>query len=410
MKTQGSRRRSRALELAVIGAGPYGLSASAHLRAAGVDATIFGKRMAFWRRSLPMGMLLRSTRRSSSISDPGRALTLDRYEFGTGLLPHPLTLDAFLEYADWFADRVAPDVDGRTVVQLERAPVGFRMDLEDGETIDVRRVVVAAGIARFAWWPERFQGLPASLFSHSSAVRDVTRFAGRRVVVIGAGQSALEYAALLHEAGADVELIARTRTLRWLRTESNEPGNAGALKNQLRYLLYPRTEVGPPGLNWIAGTPDVFRRLPSVLQPRVERGCNFPVGASWLRSRVAGVTLSTGRNVASAKSAGRTLRITLDDGTERTVDHLIAATGYRVDVRRYDFIGPLLLRSLELYGGYPVLSTGLETSIPGLHFLGAPAALTFGPVMRFVTGTCYAAPALTRKITGKPSRPLAFSW
>jgi hypothetical protein len=364
--------------------------------------------MVFWQRNMPVGMLLRSSRRASSISDPQRALTLDRYEEVLGEpLPQPLTLARFVAYGRWFQERVAADVDRRTVVAVDLADAGFRLTLDDGETLHVRRVVVAAGIGPFAWSPEQFAGLPPSLVSHSSAVRDVSELAGRRVLVVGAGQSALEDAALLHEAGADVELVARTPRLRWLRGESRGGGFA---RRWLRVALYTPTEVGPPGLNWIVGAPDVFRRMPSVVKPELALRCIAPVGASWLQSRLEGVAVTTGRTVVAAATRGARLRVTFDDGTNREFDHAVVATGYRIDVGRYGFLGPELLRSLKLANGYPRLSTGLEASIRGLHFLGAPAALSFGPVVRFVTGSWYCANALTREIIGKPPRPISFSW
>jgi hypothetical protein len=64
-----------------------------------------------------------------------------------------------------------------------------------------------------------------------------------------------------------------------------------------------------------------------------------------------------------------------------------------------------LVRSLRLVDGYPVLTAGFEASLPGLHFVGASAARSFGPLMRFVAGTGYAARALTRGIVGYATKP-----
>jgi cation diffusion facilitator CzcD-associated flavoprotein CzcO len=399
---------SSSSKVAVIGAGPYGLAATAHLRDAGVETIVFGEPMAFWDQSMPAGMILRSTSRASSISDPHRALTLERYAQAVGKqLPERLTLASFVAYGRWFQEQAARDVDRRRVVRVEPATSGFGLVLDDHERLDVGRVVVAGGIGPFAWRPEQFAGLPPSFVSHSSAIHDVSAFAGRRVLVVGAGQSALEYAALLHESGADIEVVARTPRLRWLRSGSHD---ASLLSRWGRALLHTPTEVGPPGLNWVVGAPDVFRRMPRIVRPQIELRCNYPVGAGWLPPRMDGITITTGRTVTSAAPHGGRLRITLDDGTYRDVDHAVVATGYRIDVRRYEFLGPEVLRSLSMAGGYPRLATGLEASIRGLHFLGAPSAFTFGPVMRFVTGSWYSARALTRKVLGKPPLPLSFSW
>src|SRR5207249_8499111 len=82
------------------------------------------------------------------------------------------------------------------------------------------------------------------------------------------------------------------------------------------------------------------------------------------------------------------------------------ATGYRVDVALYDFLAPEVLKTVRRVDGYPLLGPGFESSLPGLHFLGAPAARSFGPVSRFVSGTPYAARALARRIAGKSEHNL----
>ena len=269
-------------------------------------------------------------------------------------------------------------------------------------------MVVAAGIAPFAHIPEQFAALPVELVSHSSAVRDVHAFAGKRVVVVGGGQSALEDTALLHEAGAEVELVARTPAIRWLQPDL--PEGTPALRRFLYQIAHPPTDVGPPGLNWIAGAPDVFRRMPRATQPEIGVRCIRPAASFWLKHRVADVQLTTGRSVTSAVSANGGLQLTLDDGSRREIDHAVLATGYRIDLSKYGFLGPELLRSVRLVNGYPSLTTGLESSVPGLHFMGATAATTFGPVMRFITGSWYCAPALARRLSGKSPLPLSFAW
>lgn len=389
--------------LAIIGAGPYGLAAAAHLCSAGLDVTVIGEPMSFWEQHMPRGMLLRSARRASSISDPDRALTLDAYERARGApLGSPVPLDEFVAYARWFQEQVVPDLDPRRVASVERGDTGFLLTFEDGDPLGVDRVVVAGGIARFARPVAELSGVPETLVSHASTIRDPARFDGLDVVVVGAGQSALETAALLHEAGAQVEVVARTPTLRWL-AEDARPEDPRRRRYAQR-VLHPPTGVGPPGPNWIAAFPDVFRRMPAALKPEIDRVCIAPMGSAWLRARLEGVRLTTGRRIAAASADDGRLDLTLDDGSRRSVDHVVLGTGYQVDVAKYDFLGPLLLREIRAASGYPVLGTGFESSVAGLHFVGASAAWSFGPVMRFVVGTWYAAPALTRYVTGK--RPL----
>jgi Pyridine nucleotide-disulphide oxidoreductase len=390
--------------IAIIGAGPYGLSAAAHLNAAGVDTRVFGEPMGFWQHQMPVGMLLRSPWAGSHIADPSRALTLDRYEVVRGeRLPRTIRLEDFVSYGKWFQLQSAHDVDRRLVTRLDSSTNCFRLTLDDGEPVHARRVVIATGLAEFPVRPPPFDVLPRSLTSHSSEHNDLKRFASQCVLVIGAGQSALESAALLHETGATVEVVARAPTVHFLRQGTRRHQWLHSRANPFRPLLFPPGAIGPPVLNWIIETPDLFRRLPQQLGDRIaERGIR-PAAAGWLRQRLVDVPITTGRFVTGAEQAGQRLRVTLDDQSTREVDHILLATGYRVDITKYPWIEPELVNSVLTINGSPILSSGFETSVPGLHFLGAPAAESFGPLMRFVAGTGYAARALTEFVVRSES-------
>ena len=393
-------------QVVIVGAGPYGLAAAAHLRSANVDLLVFGKAMESWERHMPAGMFLRSYWEGSHISDPRGDLTLDRYQRARGVqLPRPVRRDDFINYGQWFQRQAVPDLDGRRVTRIEAASKCFRVMLEDGESVWAQRVVIATGIASFAWRPRQFNAVPPTLASHSSEHRDFGRFASQRVAVVGGGQSALESAALLHESGAAVEVIVRTPEVHWLRYGTRLHTWLHNQANPLRRILYPPSDIGPPGLNWIVDTPDLFRRLPFAVHSRIERRAIRPAGAGWLRPRMNGVRITTGCVIISANPVGQQVLLRLDDGTERCVDHILMATGYHVDISRFAFLAPDLVRSLRLADGYPELNAGFEASLPGLHFLGASAAGTFGPLMRFVAGTKYAARALTRCILGRAANP-----
>jgi FAD-dependent urate hydroxylase len=395
-------------QVAIVGAGPSGLAAAAHLRSANVDLRVFGKAMEFWERHMPAGMLLRSYWEACHISDPNGDLTLDRYQRARGVqLPRPVRRDDFINYGHWFQRQAVPDVDSRRVTRIEAASKCFRVILEDAESVWAQRVVIATGIASFAWRPRQFNAVPPTLASHSSDHCDLGRFAGQRVVVVGGGQSALESAALLHESGAAVEVIVRTPGVRWLRHGTRLHTWLHNPANPLRWILYPpsNSNLGPPGVNWICDAPGLFRRLPFAIHSRVKRRATRPGGSGWLPPRMTGVRITTGRVVISADPVGRQVRLRLDDGTERRVDHVLLATGYHVDISRCAFLAPDLVRSLRRVDGYPELTAGFEASLPGLHFLGALAARTFGPLMSHIAGTKYAASALTRCILGQPANP-----
>ena len=380
------------VEAIVLGSGPYGLAAAAHLRANGVQTRVFGEPMSFWREQMPAGMFLRSAWYASDIADPAHRFTLDDYLSSHGIAPSaPVPRDTFIAYGQWFARNWVPDLDRRRVRAIAPDAKGFRVLLEDGETLNAGRVVVAAGISPFAYRPAQFKDLPGALASHSSQHHNLEAFAGRRVAVIGGGQSALESAALLREAGADVEVIVRAPMVRWLRGKVELRQSLG----RLRQVLYPRTDVGPPGLNQIVSRPHLLRLMPPRLRAAITYRSIRPSAASWLKPRIDGVTITTSRWVVSARPAGEGLRLELDDGSAREVDHVMMATGYEVDIARYPFLDAGLLRAIKRAGGYPRLNAGFETSVRGLHFLGAPASWSFGPLTKFVSGTEFSAGALT---------------
>jgi hypothetical protein len=387
--------------VSVVGAGPYGLSSAAYLRSAGVETRIFGEPMAFWQNQMPTGMSLRSSWGASHIADPEHKLTLDEYCRQNGNhVSKPIPLERFVDYGLWYQSQSVPDLEKRSVLYIDLDTRGFKVTLSDGEEFISTRVVVATGIGAFANRPAQFAGIPAELASHSSQHSDLRKFKGRRVIVIGAGQSALESAVLCKEAGIEVEVIARVRTLNWV-----------GLHPRLHHLgvvskmLYSNCDVGPAGISRLVATPNAFRQLPRTIQDRTAYRAIRPAGAGWLKPRLQGVPITLGRGVVSATTAGSQLLLKLDDGTDRLVDHALLSTGFRVDVSKYPFLSPSLVKQLKVVNGYPALKRGLESSLPGLHFAGKPAAWSFGPLLGFVSGTEFAANELLHSIArpGKSS-------
>jgi len=391
-----------AVDVAVLGAGPHGLAATAHLRRAGVEVCAVGEPMSFW-RTMPVGMLLRSNWTATCIAEYDGPLSLDSYCSDTGArFTTPVPLERFLDYGTWVQQQVVPDVDRRTVERVEQDGSGFAVRFADGERLTARRVVVAAGIAPFAHRPSVADGLPRELASHTADHRDLSVFRGRRVLVVGGGQSALESAALLHENGAEVQVAVRKDHLTWLHG-----GKYHRLLGRWSKLVYAPTDVGPMGLSRVVAVPDLFRRLPrSVQDPAAHRAIR-PAGAAWLRPRLTDVQIRLGATVQELTGAGDGVHARLSTGERLTVDHVLFGTGYRVDVARYPFLEPGLLADLHRVGGYPVLSGGLESSVPGLHFVGAPASWSFGPTMRFVSGSWYCGRSVARAIAGAPARAAA---
>ncbi|HTB93121.1 MAG TPA: FAD-dependent oxidoreductase [Candidatus Sulfotelmatobacter sp.] len=391
-----------ACDIAIIGAGPYGIAASAHLRTIkGLDVHTFGEPMVFWQRNMPKGMLLRSGWEASHIADPNQSLTLDIFRKETGKhFTTPVPLERFVNYGLWHQQRSVPDLDRRRIVAVEPAARGFRLVLEDGESMLANRLVIAAGISSFTWRPAEFDNLPSALATHTSEHIDFERFRGREVLVIGGGQSALESAALLHETGVNVEIVARASEIRWLGGIVSRTIHRG-FGPKISKLLYAPTDVGPAGISQIVARPDLVRRFSRPIQDWLRKRSIRPAGARWLVERLKDVPMHLGRTVVSATSKGERVKIRLDDGSERDFDHVFLGTGYRVDVSKYDFLTPKLAGSIARHQGYPRLTDGFETSVPGLHILGAPAVWSFGPLMQFVVGTHYSGRALMQFVARK---------
>src|SRR5579872_437282 len=391
-------------DVTIIGAGPYGLSAAAHLRTIrGLDVLVFGEPMSFWERHMPRGMYLRSNWTATRIADPKRSLTLEAFQAASSSrFSAPVPLERFTEYGQWYQRNAVPDLDRRKIARIESNSNGFRVTLDDGEALNSRHVVVAAGIGSFARRPVEFDGIPSQLTSHTTEHQAFRQFVGKRLLIIGSGQSALESAALLHEIGAEVEVIARSQRINWLQGRLSKTLHH-RLGSGIRRLLYAPTDVGPAGLSQLMARPDLLRRLPHPLQEKLWKRSVRPAGARWLVKRLEDVPIRLSTSVVSAAPLGHQVRIRLNDGSERIVDHILLGTGYKVDVAKYEFLAPALVRSIRQFNGYPWLGVGLESSVPGLHFLGAPAARSFGPLMQFVSGTEYASRSLTRCIEGKRS-------
>ena len=390
--------------VAIVGAGPYGLSAAAHLEAAGVAVRVFGASMQTWSEGMPKGMFLKSEGFASSLSDPGGTFTLGDYCRERGIpyadVGWPVPVEVFAAYGAEFARRFVPGRDERRVVGVTRSGAGYRIQLEDGEVAAVGRVVLATGIGAFARVPEELEGLPDAVLTHSSHHADYSVFAGRAVAVIGAGASALDAAAALRRAGASATLVSRRSEVRFYE--------AGRPRRAIDALLSPLTPLGPGWKKWLCcELPQFFHALPERLRVRIVQRYLGPAPARFVRDTIEGhVPYRLNSRVAGAALApdGRVaLAIARDDGGQEvlTVDHVVAATGYKVDVERLGFIDPALVRAIATVDGSPALSRDFESSVPGLYFVGTPSAYSFGPMFRFACGADYAARRLTRHVLAR---------
>jgi cation diffusion facilitator CzcD-associated flavoprotein CzcO len=393
------------LDVAIVGAGPYALSIAAHLRAKGVEFRIFGKPLQTWREHMPKGMYLKSEGCASNLFDPIRTCSLGQFceedKLPYGAMDVPVSLETFTKYALAFQERFVPAVEEVMVSRLDGEPGRFELQLENGETVKSSKVILATGVCHAAHVPEELAVLPAELRSHSSNHQDLSRFAGRKVAVIGAGQSAIETAALLHEVKAEVLLVARRPELAW--NETPRPGR----RSLYQRLRRPASALGPGLGPWVySNVPGVFRRLPQRTRFRVVKRVLGPAGAWWLRDRVVGrVSTMVGTMVETAECHGDgvLLRLRSLNGERRevTADHVIAATGYRFLLRSLPFVSEGLVARVATEDVSPLLSSNFESSVAGLFFTGLASANAFGPAMRFLHGAGFTARRISRHIGGQ---------
>ena len=403
-------------DVLIIGAGPYGLSISAHLRHRGVEHTIVGRPMHTWHAHMPLGLFLKSEPYRSAISSPAKGYEVATYSRLQGFDDYddrigPLPLERFQGYADWFTSQLVPGIRDVTVTSVTPDGDGFKVEFAEESPVLARQVIVATGIIPYAYVPDELSVLSSDLMTHSSVHDRLDQFQGRRVAVIGAGQSALQTAALLHELGADVQVIARRQQIIW---EQQGPREVRLPS----YIMKPPTRLCDGWACAFYASPDAYRLLPEPIRVHKALTSFGPKGAWWLRDRVEGVVeVLTGHALTSAEPKGSGVLLRLDgprpSGIE--VDHVIAGTGFRIDISRLPFLPEETRASLVTRANCPLVNRAGESTVPGLYFAGAHTMVSHGPGVRFVAGTHTTAAQLARSVArraGKragsaaPGRPL----
>lgn len=390
------------LDVAIIGAGPYGLSAGAHLRQQGLATCVFGPPMEVWRKHMPKGMMLKSDGFASNLSDPRAEFTLKNY-CQQNKIPYddtriPVPVEVFIQYALAFQKQMAPDLDERRVQSVERVNGHFRLQIGERDAVNARRVIVAVGISHYASMPPVLAGLPPGLASHSADHHVGTAFRGKKVTVIGGGASATNTAVLMHESGADVVLIARSNSLEFHTGPGDGP------RSLWQKLRNPSSGLGPGWKSrFYTDFPDMFRRFPAAQRVRIVNDHLGPASGWPMRDRFLGkISMLLGRELVGADACGGGVRLTLATRDGRTeeheTEHVIAATGYQPDVARLPFLGETLRESIATINRSPQLSAHFESSAPGVYFTGLSAANTFGPMMRFAYGADFTARRIAKHL------------
>ena len=391
------------LDVVIVGAGPYGLSIAAHLQKTGMRFRIFGSPFRMWREHMPKGMYLKSDGFASNLSDPDGIFTLKRYCEQENIpyddLRIPVELATFNRYGLEFQRRFVPDLINKDVVAVDQVQGGFRVELEGGESVLTQKLILAVGISHFANIPDQLAHLPSSFFAHSSEHHDWSFLRGRKVTTIGAGASAIGLAGILRDDGIETSIIARRNNLVFHDPPGDKP------RPLLKQLRHPNSGLGPGWRSRIySDLPQYFPYLPKKIRMRILRTHLKPAAGWPVKPQVEGkVHQYLGKSIEKAEVLGDKVHLHLRsaDGTSMVhmTDFVIAGTGYKPSVRRLKFLSSEIQAKIATVEDAPLLSQSFESSVSGLYFVGAAAANTFGPLLRFAFGSNFTAHHITKHLT-----------
>ena len=359
-------------ELLVIGAGPYAYAAAAHARARGIRTRIVGRPMSFWRERMPADMFLRSGRDWTLDADGVHSFAAYFEDRGFAADEHdPIPISVFLDHTEWFREQKGLTVEEILVESLTGEGSGFAARMGDGRTITAERVLAAPGIAHFAQLPDWYDQVPADRRSHTSERVTFEDLSGARVAIVGGRQSAYEWAALLCDHGAErVDVVHRHEIPRFEKVSWA--------------FVDPYVEQTLEHRGWWRGLSEERRQAIALEFWRVGR----LTLEHWLTPRLdPGIVRSRPGTHVTAVDAGapNVVRLALSDGELLEVDHVIAATGYRAEVSAVPYLAGVLDR-VATTDGFPDLSPGFETTLPGLFLTGFCATRDFGPFYGFTKG------------------------
>ena len=375
-----------------------------------MDHRIFGRPMQSWLNHMPAGMSLKSDGYASTLYDPKGEFTLERFCREKGLPYHrsgvPVPLDTFVAYGLEFQKRMVPQVETVDIEYIGKHPSGFLLRTAAGEEFTARRVVLAIGIRHFGFMPEQLRDLPPDAVSHSFQYGEVSQFEGKRVLVVGAGASAVDLAASLADAGVDVHIMGRRPRIGFYVPEMDP-------RPLRRRVLYPRSGLGV-GWEYVicVEAPLMFRALPRRFRHRVVRRHLGPIPGWFMRDKVEGrIPMHMSAQIRNVRCEGGKVVVSYDqpEHADQTfvADHVIAATGYKPRVDTLKFLDPALSEEIETAENSPVVGGNFQTSVPGLHMIGLATANCFGPAQRFAVGAKWTSRHLARYLARQFSRQYA---
>jgi FAD-dependent urate hydroxylase len=369
------RHGTEATEFLIIGAGPYSLATAAYARSLGLDVTIVGKPLDFWKTNMPRGMFLRSG--PDWHLDPRDVATFEAYVTTRGLAraeTRPVSLDTFVDYASWFMGQYNVTPRPAYVTHLARSDAAYVATLDDGSRLRARTVLLGLGLTFFRHFPPDVTSkLPARSYVHTCDTVDFDCYRNRRVLILGGRQSAFEWAALIREHGAEeIHVALRHPTPRFV-----EPDWSWVQPMARRTL-------DDPGW-WRQLQPDEQRRITDEFW-----AAGRLVLEEWLAPRVHQPNIHIHENtqvVSVTELADASYEVLLDDGSHPSVHRIVLATGYRADMENVAFLDRATIRRhLSTVDRVPALDPQFQTTLPGLYVSGLAATRDFGPFFGFTVG------------------------
>ncbi|MEK7628876.1 MAG: NAD(P)-binding domain-containing protein [Patescibacteria group bacterium] len=382
-------RSTQCPPIAIIGAGPFGLSLAARLEKAAVPYLIFGRPFDAWIR-MPQGLLLRTKLNAGfdPFGDRSFRVFIEEHEVDIGDGTQPIPRELFIEYFQWFMRRTEIRVQEHYVRRIEKDGAHFVLKFES-QTINARAVVVATGISEHAYVPAEYsQMIPAYQWAHTADAHDMQRFKDKRVLVIGGRAAGLEWSALLAEAGATVETVYRHTTPQFQAPDWTVLKQIveGTLRDPAWFKHLTETD-----------REEIVSKVRPAGKQKVE---------PWLASRMShpNITLRPCTKVVRLTKEEDRVRVIVRHNNVlvelQPVDFVIFATGYKPALANISVLAESLHQEIASHEGYPLLTEHFESSVPGLYFTGLIAEKEFGPLMGFVNMCNASASILEKKLAG----------
>ncbi|MDP4084572.1 MAG: NAD(P)-binding domain-containing protein [Bacillota bacterium] len=353
------------LDVIIIGSGPFGISLGAHGVANNLQYKLFGYPMDFWKNQMPQDMFIRTPHEFVSFSESKDELTIQQFSEETGTeLVTPLPRPIFVAYANWFAKKAGIKFTPELITKVVHKEGYYEVTSASGNNFNAKNIIVATGVEHYKFLPAFLNKFPSHLVTHTSGYTSFAQFKDKKVVVLGSGQSAWEAAGLLHRDGANVELIYR----------KEGPNYAGSRENEIALRDYG----------------DIFYTLP--IEEKKEGWGQSPGSvAHFLKPYVEGIVPQNGGTAIEKieQLNEEEIRLVLSNGTEKIVNHLIAATGFQINLDKVPFFDQELLSEIERekdFVQFPKLNESFESSVPGLYFAGPLSSHSHGPTFRFILG------------------------